>query len=199
MGFITTSRQNKTYGSIDKEGRIKIKTKDGDIIYCNAVEGKLVEIESKDSEFEGTPTFKLQLTFEDQGELFAFQFGRYSNFGRDIILKLTKVMQTNPSTGFNNIYIFPFISEDEKNKKSYVRASLRSHNTKILVGKDDQLNTSMPALEKATIGKKEVTDDTARNEYIDKLISDLCVFVNADLKAKSQVTSDVEVEDEVPF
>lgn len=200
MAVGSFSGSAKSYYSVNKEGKIQSKSQDGTKHFHDWIAGKLVEVVSKDSEYEGTPTFRLQLTFEDKGgELSSLEFGRYSNFGKDVILKLTKVKDTDALTGFNDIKITPFISEDEKNKKSYVRGSLKSNGTKIFVTKDDNLIKSMPAVERVMVGKKEVTDDSARNEYIDKLISELCLWINADSKVTSQVESEIEVDDDVPF
>lgn len=189
MGLGTYNGLSKVFCSINKQGKIRNKNQDGVEQFFDYLEGRLLDIVSKDGQFEGTTTYRMQLTLEDNGELFSLECGRYSGFGKDVILKLLKADE------YDSVRIAPFISVDEATKKEYVRGSVRSNNVKIQVTKDDL--AAIPAVEKAIVGKKEVLDDTARNEYYDELIVKLSEKVKAYNRFMDQtpVTSDVDAEE----
>lgn len=164
-------------------------------IKAQALNGRLLNIEAKEGEYEGNPTYQLQLTFEGDVNN-VFQCGRYSLIGRDIILKLATVDE------IHFVKIFPF--ESEFDGKKLVRCSVRAASTDGgLYNAASKLQPAfkadeMPAVQEVIVNKKKVMDTGARDEFIDSLIPAIQAKIAGAQPYQKPVASEMVVEEIEP-
>lgn len=199
LGYGSFSGGPRNYWNVPKnyDSKMMLLCKKKEIT-AQYLSGRLLNIEAKEGEYEGNPTYQLQLTFDGVVPN-VFQCGRYSLIGRDIILKLASVEE------INFIQIYPF--ESEFNGKMLVRCSVRASKTadglKNVASKLQPAFKAdeMPSVQEVMVNKRTVLDTGARDEFIDSLIPAIQAKIAGAQPYQKPVASEMVVEEveEVQF
>ena len=170
MAVVTRDRKKYYYANVNKEGRMRLRSRQEDGNYVeqlvDGISGIIVEIKKTEGDYEGTPIPRMEVTLTDGGEKYILSVSRYSTYGRGLINKLLNV-------NMNRIVeIGAFASQF--NGKQYIHPSVKQGDKNVLKA---IANEQMPEVKTVKVGKKEVIDSTERDEFfdakLDQLITDL--------------------------
>lgn len=159
--------------SKDINGKDQVRILQGskeDIKQYNFLEGRLTAVEPFDGEYDGQPTYRIRFMFEDNDTIEQLECGRYTGFTRDILNCLCSLDQ------IEHVRLTPFLSEDDKTGKKYVRGSVRvgpNYDSKDAKLPKAFSSDVIPKIVMTKVGKKDVIDDTELQEWTDKLILDV--------------------------
>jgi hypothetical protein len=170
MAIITRDRKKYYYANVNKEGRMRLRSRQEDGTYSeklvDGVAGVIVDIKKTEGDYEGTPIPRMEVSIMDGEEKYILSVSRYSTYGRGLINKLLNVNMNRV------VEIGSFASQF--NGKQYIHPSVKQGDKNVLKA---IANEQMPEVKTVQVGKKEVIDSSERDDFfdskLDQLIQDL--------------------------
>jgi hypothetical protein len=198
VGNFSTIRKT-WYGIAKDDAKIVHKQKGAEIQSFNFIDGYLIGAEMKEEEYEGNKIWRAYFSFaanqSNYNEVDVLQCGLHTMFTHDILNCLASL----DDIGY--IKITPFMSELEDKSKKFIRGAVRTGNGEEGKVKKKYSHAIIPKTEKVVVGKKEVIDSSARDEFFENLFVELQNKIKA--KAPAQEQNDYDnyntANDEVPF
>lgn len=186
-----------TYLNVDKSGHLVRRDAAGNAQAYDFIEGRLVGVRVVVVDGHYGQSEKLQVDFDDEGELYRVSMGYRTGHARSVILALAGVERF---TGLVRL------STWRKDEDGYIRAAVR-HNGELL-----KWARPLPPAGVDAAGEKDTTD---RDELIDHLLADIQARLAGERVAApdaNDITADVRVrraqataghdavdDDDVPF
>jgi hypothetical protein len=192
MAIVTHEKKSYYYANVGKEGRMRLRNRQEDGKYLeqfvDGISGNIVKIEKTEGDFEGQPVPRLSITVQDGEERYVLSVSRYANYGRGLINKLHNVNLNK------KVEIGVFTSQFDG--KTYVHATIKQSDKNVAA---KWTKEEIPAVKTVKVGKKDVMDSQARDDWFDAKLDELIT----DMKEKPAPTAYDEVFEEetadVPF
>ncbi len=193
MAVVTRDRKKYYYANVNKEGRMRLRSRQEDGNYVeqlvDGISGTIVDIKKTEGDYEGTPIPRLEVTMMDGGEKYILSVSRYSTYGRGLINKLRNVNMSR----FVEIGAFA----SQFNGKQYIHPSVQQGGKNVL---RSITNEEMPQVKTVMVGKKEVMDSSERDDFFDAKL-DILIQDLAEKPAPTAMDAVEELEEvcDVPF